>query len=484
MDNPVLTPERLAAAQEAARQKLLRRGKARGTSAAPTPPRPPTLKERMRGGGIVPLDELLAHREEILAATAHEAEEIARRSDQAREAFKASQGAFKQVEPAFVELCTIQTKLARALGRRSREAGETQGLLEEQIKLRSRSIAEAIGESWQRVDEASRVVAAANGGKHFGDHHRVLEAAARYGFWEVIDERHFQQMFGRSRRGVITSRGQRYLPAGRPSVLRDCVSESIRKLYTRAIEAAEAERPAQLAILESGPFPTAFELYDLVDPLKPLAADRQFGCVLVQLFVPRGDGKMATVSGVIQLAFVNRESVGKCIAVLAVNGSAERAFPKPVTIPLASLQGSPEVAAIVRHLSDIASEALLTDEQAAQINEIRARKQRELIPATAEDRQFRFLELAGEIWRDRNSGWIERHRSQAAPVAAGGEPTATTDDASTGMTPAKPKRERKGKGKKANAGGNGVPKDAAADGSQGTTPEKSNPLAGEPIRGR
>ncbi len=116
MDNPVLTPERLAAAQDAARQKLLRRTKVAGKPAAPPPPRPPTLKERMRGGGIVPLDELLAHQDEIIAATEREREQIVRRSQREREAYEASRAAFAQQKPAFDELCTIQVQLAQALG--------------------------------------------------------------------------------------------------------------------------------------------------------------------------------------------------------------------------------------------------------------------------------------------------------------------------------------------------------------------------------
>ncbi|MBI4434900.1 hypothetical protein HY635_03760 [Candidatus Uhrbacteria bacterium] len=478
MDNPVLTPERLAAAQDAARQKLLRRTKVAGKPAAPPPPRPPTLKERMRGGGIVPLDELLAHQDEIIAATEREREQIVRRSQREREAYEASRAAFAQQKPAFDELCTIQVQLAQALARRRREAGETQQLLEDQVQLRCRSIAEAIGASSRYVEEASRVVAAADGGKHFGNLSYVLDAAVRYGFWEQLDKQRYQRLHVHDKQRAIPNRGQHYLPADRLSVLDELVSTSIRALFKRAIEAAEAERPLQFAMLESGPFPTVYELYDLADPEKPLAADRQFGCVLVQVPMPRGGGNPAIASGVIQLAFVNVEGSGKCVAVLAVNGSAARTLPNQVTVPFTNLSGSPAVAAVVRHLSDIASEALLTDEQAAQINEVRTRKQRPLIPAAAEDRQVHFLELAGELWRDRNAGWIARQRPQAAPAAAGSEAATTT--ATTGEPAAKPKGKTKvGGNKRAKAGGNGVSKGTASAG--GATKKARSPArTGDP----
>lgn len=486
MENPVLTPERLAAAQVAARERLLRKqARAAGTpvaAAAPPPPRPPTLRQRMKGGGIVPLEELLARRDELLAATEQEGAQIAQRSQREREAYEASRAAFAQQKSAFGELCTIQAQLAQALGRR-REVGETQALLEEQIKLRCRSIAEAIGESWHLVDEASRVVADADGGKHFGNLSYVLEAAVRYGFWERLGGKRYEQMSHRDRKRVISNRGQPYFPIDRPNVLHELVNDRIRALYRRAIDAAEAERPLQFAMLESGPFPTAFELCDLVDPEKPLPADRQFGCVLVQLVVPKRDGKGSMlVSGVIQIAFTNAEGVGKCISVLGVNGSASKVLPSQVTIPLASLAESPAVAAIVQHLSDIADEALFTDEQAAQLNEartVRARAERRqpmLVPQTDVERQFRILELAGELWRDRNSKWIDRAKAanQKPAAPAGSEPAAGPTSEAAGGAPAaaeagtapaeKPKGKGGGKGRGKGKGGNGV------HGSAATTP--------------
>lgn len=481
MENPVLTPERLAAAQVAARERLLRKqARAAGTpvaAAAPPPPRPPTLRERMKGGGIVPLDELLAKRDEIIAATAQERERIAARSQREREAYEAARVAFAQARPAFDELCTIQEKLAEALGRRRHETGETQAFLEGQIELRAKDIAKEIHDSWHAVDEASRVVAAAQDGQHFGHLSYVLEAAVRYGFWERIEGKRYEQMSHRDRKRAILNRGQRYFPVERPNVLHELVNECVRALYRRAIDAAEAERPLQFAMLESGLFPTAFELCDLVDPGKPLPADRQFGCVLVQLAVPKRDGKGSMlVSGVIQLAFTNADDVGKCISVLAVNGSISKCFPQPVTIPFASLAGSPVIAAIVQHLSDIADEALFTDEQAVQINEARRvtarREKREprLVPETDVERQFRLLELAGELWRDRNSKWIARAQAanQEPTASAGSESVAVQTSSAAGGAPAaaedgtapveKPKK-RRGKGK---AGGNGVSKGAAA----------------------
>lgn len=482
LNNPVLTPESWAAAQEKAREQLLRKhARAAGKpvdAPAPPPPRPPTLKERIKGGGIVPLDELLARRDEIVAATAREQEQIAARSQRERDAYEAAKVAFAQQKPAFDELCTIQAKLAEALGRRRRETGETQAFLEGQIELRAKDIAKEIHESWHAVDEASRVVADADSGQHFGNLSHVLEAAVRYGFWERLDEQRYRRMHGRDRQRVISNRGQPYFPIDRPNVLHELVNDRIRALYRRAIDAAEAERPLQFAMLESGPFPTPYELCDLVDPEKPLPADRQFGCVLVQLAVPRRDGKGSMlVSGVIQLAFVNADGVGKCIAVLGVNGSATKVL-KQDTIPLTSLAGSPAIAAIVQHLSDIADEALFTDDQAAQINEARRatakREQREprLVPKTDVERQFRFLELDGEVWRDRNSQWIERHRAKAAgqqPAAPeGSEPAAVpTSEAAGGASAAAeagtaPAEKPKGKGRGKGRGGNGVPKGAAA----------------------
>lgn len=499
LDNPVLTPERLKAAQAAAREKLLRkRARAAGkpvAAAAPPPPRPPTIHERMRGGGIVPLDELLALRDEIVVAAAQERKQIAARSQRELEAYEASRAAFAQQKPAFDELCTIQAQLAEALGRRHREVGETQRLLEEQIGLRCRSIAEAIHESQRFVDEASRVVAAAKAGQHFGNLSHVLEAAVRFGFWERIDEKGYQKMRDRDKRRAIFNRGTCYFPADRTSVLQELVNEHIRDLYRRAIDAAEAERPAQLAMLESGPFPSPYELFDLVDPEKSLPADRQFGCVLVQLAVSRSSGQgMMLVSGVIQLAFVNVDGVGKCIAVLEVNGSASKAL-KPETIPLASLAEHPAVNAVVQHLSDIADEALFTDEQAAQINEARTarakteRRQPWLVPATEVERQFRFLELAGELWHDRNSKWIARHRAQAAgqqPIAPkGSEPAAisTSKAATDAPAPAEqPKGPRKPRGsRRAKAGGNGVHEGAQAapapDAAAGAAPTGDTPAS-------
>lgn len=446
-------------------QRRAQRAEQRARSAAPpsatpkpaAPPRPPTVRERMRDEGIIPVDELLSMKDGLLAEVAAEG---------ARFQAEAAEAATK-----FDELCRITAQLGAALQAAGGRRGSVTDRLREQFDRRCEELARIVREDTSYIEVAARIGAMADVGEHFGHLGRTLFSAAQAGICELVDDHryHLEVAAGRGHLVLSGRAKERYLPRGyQESLLVQLVTDKLRRLQAKAIETADRERAAQLAILNSGQFPKPLELIELLDPGKPIEGERTFGCLLVQFSGPEG-----RCNGFVEIRIATHPETGtKCIAVERVVGGAQRML-QPVAALLTpeGLQEAPAVGALVQHLRNVAIQALMSDDKAAEVNgKLRELGQTShLIPEKEDERWFRFKELRGDAWRARNKRWIGRNVKRrtsgaaqqvlaAAAEAAGGAPAAVAPAPTGG----KPKGKGSGKGRGKGKGDNGVPEGAAA----------------------
>lgn len=361
---------------------------------------------------IVPIDELLAHKDEILQAL-HEEDEAARLEvEEGREFFHELQ----KIHAAF------GLELGKARGR-GREFVETQ------MRLRYAEVAQKLGDGTtvEELEQVYDLATHADAGEHFGHFGASLKRAESAGFFERIDdERREQEIAAGRKRFIFTHRGQSYFPTQLKRKVPRFLFQRIRDLHWRAIETADRSRAEYLAIFDAGELPDAATLLTILHPEQALEHPVTFGCMLVEYAVPQQDGQMRRYNGAAQITIANDAGGQKCIGIVRVEGGVSSEL-KPRSTPVVKAQDMrPWARTLHQYLWRIARASLMTDEEVAAANEqYRARKQFErIITGTASDRLDRFAVLRGDAWRAQNSRWSSRYRrqhAQAAPLVADAE---------------------------------------------------------------
>ncbi|MBI2482997.1 hypothetical protein HYV74_02325 [Candidatus Uhrbacteria bacterium] len=360
----------------------------------------PGILERMKTE-IVPLDDLIAAQDEINRAAREHADR-----------FRAER---EEGYAALDELREIRKQFAEVLDGSKRN--DARKAIVSQIELRKQKIAERLGErSMQRFDAFDRVAAIAETGEHFGHLRQLLGRAQAEGFFEAIDA-------GRAAKERARGRGFMIFSAGRDIQVfpKDFEHDRlVRTLTWRALdlrkvalERAKSDRPRHYQLLLSGEIPPGKEgaekLLGVLSGERPLKRALYVGAVLVDCGVrdPKSQ-KMFQYNGLVGLVFFPQD--GKTyIGITGAIGSIERVLPlKAAPISMAPNGTTPWARAVLRHLYIIAKAMTLTDEEAKAENvKLRAAGKTEgLWLEKAEERQYAWDELRGDLWRQRHAEWI------------------------------------------------------------------------------